>query len=104
MSTPSILEVMSDPALFKPWFSGSSWDPWRAVLAALFGLRMSERQLQLFRELTGRQEAPANPFDEAWFVVGRRGGKSYIVALIAVFLACFRDWSAHLAPGGVASS
>ena len=99
MSTPSILEVMSDPALFKPWFSGSSWDPWRAVLAALFGLRMSEPQLQLFRELTGRQETPANPFDEAWFVVGRRGGKSYIVALIAVFLACFRDWSAHLAPG-----
>ena len=32
-------------------------------------------------------------------VVGRRGGKSLILALIAVFLACFIDWLPYLAPG-----
>jgi hypothetical protein len=32
-------------------------------------------------------------------IVGRRGGKSLIAALVAVFLACFKDYSAVLAPG-----
>ncbi len=36
---------------------------------------------------------------EAWLVVGRRGGKSRIAALVAVWLACFRDYRAFLAPG-----
>jgi hypothetical protein len=32
-------------------------------------------------------------------VCGRRAGKSFILALIAVFLACFHDYRPHLAPG-----
>jgi hypothetical protein len=34
-------------------------------------------------------------------VCGRRGGKSRILALIAVYLACFRDYRPFLAPGEV---
>jgi hypothetical protein len=30
---------------------------------------------------------------------GRRAGKSFILALIAVFLACFVDWQPYLVPG-----
>ena len=37
--------------------------------------------------------------DGHWLVVGRRGGKSFMLALIAVYLACFRDWRPNLAPG-----
>ena len=99
MSVPTILETMSDPALFKSWFSLPSWDSWRAVLAALFGLPMTKRELRLYRKITGRRKAPKKAVEEAWLVVGRRGGKSLIVALIAVYLACFRSWAAHLAPG-----
>ncbi len=99
MSEPTILEVMDDPALFKSWFDLPSWDPWRAVLAALFGLPMSDRERRLFRKITGRRKVPRKPVAEAWLAVGRRGGKSFIVALIAVFLACFRYWTVHLAPG-----
>ena len=36
-------------------------------------------------------------------IVGRRGGKSRILALIAVYLACFRDYAPYLAPGEVAT-
>ena len=43
------------------------------------------------------------PFKEAALVIGRRGGKSRVLALIAVFLACFRDYTPHLAPGEVAT-
>jgi hypothetical protein len=46
---------------------------------------------------------PQAPFDsppeEAWLVIGRRGGKSFAVSLIAVYLACFRDYTSVLAPG-----
>src|SRR6185436_13719931 len=48
---------------------------------------------------TKREMAPRQPFKEAWVIVGRRGGKSLIASLIAVFLACFRDYSAYLQPG-----
>ena len=32
-------------------------------------------------------------------ICGRRAGKSFILALCAVFSACFRDWGPYLAPG-----
>ena len=32
-------------------------------------------------------------------MIGRRGGKSFILALVAVFLACFHDWRPYLGPG-----
>ncbi len=99
MSEPTILEVMDDPELFKRWFVLPSWDPWRAVLKALFGLPMNERERRLFRKITGRRKAPRKPAEEAWLAVGRRGGKSIITALIAVYIACFRAWTAYLAPG-----
>ena len=54
---------------------------------------------ELYRQCTGRSEPPTAPQTEATLVVGRRGGKSFILALIAVYLATFRDWRPHLAPG-----
>ncbi len=53
----------------------------------------------LFQECTGRDDRPAGGFHEAWLCVGRRGGKSIVLALIAVFLATFVDWSPYLSPG-----
>ena len=32
-------------------------------------------------------------------MIGRRGGKSFAKALIAVYLAVFRDWRRYLSPG-----
>ena len=34
---------------------------------------------------------------------GRRAGKSFVLALTAVFLACFVDWRQFLAPGEFAT-
>ena len=33
--------------------------------------------------------------------IGRRGGKSFVLAVIAVFLACFKDWRPYLGPGEI---
>ena len=55
----------------------------------------------LYRQFTGRTTAPTSPLNECWLVVGRRGGKSFVLAVIAVFLACFKDWRPHLGPGEI---
>ncbi|HEV2547016.1 MAG TPA: hypothetical protein VGU20_06755, partial [Stellaceae bacterium] len=99
----NVLEAMDDPALFRPWFKRrETWRAWRVLLAALFALPMSEEDLALFRECTGRDAAPDAAIDEMWMVIGRRGGKSLILAMLGVFLAAFMDWSAYLVPGETA--
>ena len=96
----TILDAVADPALFASAFPHTeSWDAWRTFLAACFGLPMAKEQLGLYRQHTGRQSVPTSPAREAWLVVGRRGGKSRIAALVAVYLACFRSYVDVLAPG-----
>jgi hypothetical protein len=95
----SIVEALDDPDLFAPLFPGASWLVWRGFLAALFGLSLSDEALSLYRHHTGRTTAPMRPFREAALIIGRRGGKSRILALIAVFLGTFVDYRANLAPG-----
>jgi hypothetical protein len=102
-TTPTILQVMDDPELFGGWFKGTSWDSWRAFLAALFGLPMTPTQLDLYRRYTGRTTAPTKQFREARLLCGRRAGKSLIAALISTYLAIFRDYSPFLAPGELAT-
>ena len=96
----TILEACADPNLFARWFRDrDTWRAWFVFLRALFGLPMSADDLALYKECTGREDPPAGGAREAWLVVGRRGGKSMVLALIAVFLACFCDWAPFLSPG-----
>ncbi len=96
----NILQAIDDPAVFGAHFrDAATWRPWRAFLGALFGLPLASDSADLFRRSTGRSALPQTPFTEAWLVIGRRGGKSFILALIAVFLASFKDWRPHLGPG-----
>ena len=96
----TILEALDDPHLLGAGFrETSSWRRWHVALAALFGLPMTADAAAVFSEHTGRASPPPEPAREAWFVVGRRGGKSRIAAPVAVYLACFRDYRPVLAPG-----
>ena len=96
----SILEAIADKNLFADHFPNpQTWTAWRAFLATLFGHPMDADELELYRKHTGRQAPPTKAYDEAWLVCGRRGGKSRILALIAVYLACFRDYRPFLASG-----
>ena len=98
----TIVDAMHDPALFGAWFKNKdSLRAWEAFLAALFGLPMDVEAAALYRQHTGRTALPSTAAREAWLVVGRRGGKSRIAALIAVYLACFHDYADKLAPGEV---
>jgi hypothetical protein len=99
----NILQALDDPKVFGSYFKAETWRPWRVFLAALFGLPLTSQQLAIYRKYTGRSTSSATPLNEAWLCIGRRGGKSFILAVIAVFLACFRDWRPFLGPGEVAT-
>ena len=99
----SIIQAMQDPNLFGPWFRGNTWIAWRAFLAALFGLDMNEEESQIFHKHTAGSMLATKTAREAWVIVGRRGGKSLIASLVAVFLACFREYAGCLGPGEVAT-
>ena len=101
MTNPNIIRAINDPSIFGRYFRSETWTAWRVFLAALFGLPLDPDQVPLFQQFTGRSTAPKAPLHEAWLVVGRRGGKSFILAVVAVFLACFRDWKPYLGPGEV---
>jgi hypothetical protein len=96
----TILDAIDDVKLFQPWFRDrATWAAWFAFLAALFALPMTPEQLAIFQRCTGRTEPPAAPASEGWLICGRRAGKSFVLALCAVYLASFRNWRPHLAPG-----
>jgi hypothetical protein len=98
--TLDIVEAIRDPQLFGPWFEPRAhWEAWATFAKSLFGLSMTPSEVEVFRRCAGRTTPPTTAAREAWLVVGRRGGKSRIAALIAVFLASFRDYRPVLAPG-----
>jgi hypothetical protein len=98
--TVTILDAINDPNLFGPHFKNrKTWNAWFSFLATLFGLPLTPDQLSTYRQYTGRTDPPTQPHREAWLVVGRRGGKSFVLALTAVYLACFHDWRKFLNVG-----
>ena len=95
----TIIDAIADRKLFAPWFRNNTWQPWLAFLSALFALPMTPEQLAVYQQCTGRTAPPTIAVAEAWLVCGRRAGKSFMLALVAVYLACFRDYRSHLARG-----
>ncbi len=75
-----------------------TWRDWIAFLRALFALPLVE-ELKVYEARTGREYPAEIPHTEAWLVIGCRGGKPSIVGLVAVFVACFRDWRPYLQSG-----
>lgn len=95
-----VIKAMEDPRLFGDTFKNKeSWEPWKAFLKAMFNLRMTKAELDLFRQCTDMKQPSDEKIREAWVIVGRRGGKSSIAALLAVWLACFKDWTPYVRPG-----
>jgi hypothetical protein len=97
----NIIDAWESPAVFKPLFKNpATWRAWEVYLKALFGLPiMDPADRALFTSCTGLENPPADKVRESFAIAGRRSGKSYTTALIAVFLACFKDWKPYLSAG-----
>jgi hypothetical protein len=100
----TILDAIRIPDLWQSWFKDpATWAAWRGFLKVLFGEGLDPAELALFRECTGRQQPDPAGYNEAWLICGRRSGKSFILALIACYLATFKDWRPYLVPGEAAT-
>lgn len=86
----SLNEVLDGP--FADWLGDGDWTPWRAFLSALRGEPLSITERRIFRKCTGRETEPTKPFNEAWVVVGRRGRKSAVASMLAVYMAVWGEW------------
>jgi hypothetical protein len=96
----TLLHAIDDRNLFARWFRHrETWQSWFTFLRALFGLPLQGDQLALYRDCTGRIAPPTSPATEGWLICGRRSGKSFMLALIAVYLATFKDHRSFLSPG-----
>jgi hypothetical protein len=95
-----IVEAIHSEKLLRPAFRDlSTWSSWLVLLKAFFGLKMDKADVELFTGCTGRKKAPGGEFQELWCISGRRSGKSFMAAVIAVYLALFFKYDEYLAPG-----
>jgi hypothetical protein len=83
----SLRRALADPQLLGATLAGASWAAWRTILLAVMGEKLKSAELEIFRRLTGRQSPPDKRVEEFWGVVGRRGGKSSAIAVLAVYIA-----------------
>jgi len=97
----NIIDAWHRKDIFRPLFKDlSTWHAWEVFLHGLFGLPIeSAEDLALFKDCTGLEGTPGEKIRESYVIAGRRSGKSYTSALIAVFLACFKDWKPYLSAG-----
>lgn len=91
--------ALDDPALFGQVFAGASWASWRALLIAMLGEALTDAERTLFEAVTGREREPLEPVAEFWGVIGRRGGKTRSMAVLAAYLAACVDHRDVLGPG-----
>lgn len=95
----NIIEFMDDPQLVGDQFINDSWDAWKALLAGFYNLNTDATK---YYTLTKRRPS-ASDFRELWLVIGRRGGKSNISALLAVYEAIFNNHKDNLSRGEIAT-
>jgi hypothetical protein len=96
--TLSIIDALTDPALFEPWFPGSTWNGWRTVLKAAYCLPMDEAETEFIRTIAER-DPPTKQVRELWCIVGRRGGKDSVASVIAAYSAALFSEGHRLRPG-----
>lgn len=89
---PPVIKLMAALTAFRD----PSWNAWRCALTALDGGPLTEEQAAIYRQHTGRTTLPSAPYREAYFIVGRGGGKNRAIALKAVEVSAFRGY--RLAP------
>ena len=99
----NIVEAFKDARVFGSYFAQpDTWARWLVFLRALFALSLNDAELAIYQHHTGRSTPPAEAFNEALALCGRRSGKTRIAALVACYFATMVDLRRYLAPGEVA--
>jgi hypothetical protein len=80
-------KALADKNLLGTTLAGASWALWRALLIAAMGEPLEADERTIFTQLTGRQQEPLQRVEEFVGVIGRRGGKSRAVSVLATYIA-----------------
>jgi len=96
-------KIMTDPNLCGPWFDDPSFDNWKVFVKVNYALELTPAELEIYRKYTDRRFPPTELVRDRCGVIGRRGGKTEIGALLGIHAACFVDYSFWLAPGEYAT-
>jgi hypothetical protein len=83
----SLRKALADRNLLGGILDGDSWLPWRVLLLAAMGEPLSDDERLIFQQLTGRQQEPLRRVEELVGVIGRRGGKSRAIAVLATYIS-----------------
>jgi hypothetical protein len=94
----TLRHALADPLLLGNTLAGASWLPWRTLLIASMGEELTGAERVLFKQLTGREREPGKRVEEFVGVVGRRGGKSRAISVLATYIAALSEHPA-LVPG-----
>src|SRR5208337_3331961 len=74
------------------------------LLIALMGEELTDEERSVFEAVTGRPHEPLERVEEFWgIIIGRRGGKSRAISVLAAYIAALVDFTDVLAPGERAS-
>jgi hypothetical protein len=92
-------DALDDPAYFGAVYAGESLATWRALLIAALGEELTDAERALFHAVTGREREPLEPVAEFFGVIGRRGGKTRTMGVLAAYLAACVDHRDILGPG-----
>jgi hypothetical protein len=97
----TLSRALSDPALFGSVFGSPTFWPWKVVAKLIDGLRLTEpREVDLYRECTGRTALPTEPVRRLILLAGRRAGKDRFLSAVAVWRAALCvDWRQHQSAG-----
>ena len=95
----SMRRALEDENLFGKVLAGELWASWRVLLIATMGEPLSEDERAVFTALTGREREPPRRVEEFWGCIGRRGGKTRAIAVLAAYIASLVDFGDVLAPG-----
>jgi hypothetical protein len=97
----TLSRALNDPALFGRTFRAPSFWPWRTVAKVIDGAPLTEqREVDLFKECTGRSSLLSAPGRRIILLAGRRAGKDRFLSACAVWRAALCcDWRAHISAG-----
>jgi hypothetical protein len=97
----SLSRALTDPALFGSTFRAPSFWTWRTLAKVIDGIPFTEqREIELFRQCTGRSELSSVPGRRIILLAGRRAGKDRFLSACAVWRAALcADWRKHTSAG-----
>src|SRR5262249_20704644 len=97
----TLTQAMTDPALFGKVFASPSFWTWRVIARVMDGLPLVEkREIELFKQCTGRTKLPTKPVRRLIILAGRRAGKDRFESAVSVWRgALCADWRRYQSAG-----